>query len=58
MGRGYGDGFSLPRQTKRSGEHCEPAPPVGSGAEPRPKTNLEHIKLHRTPVVEGKSGIL
>jgi len=52
MGRGY----PPPQPTMGTGERRE-LPPAGSGADPRPKTNLGLIKRRRTPVGEGKSGI-
>jgi len=47
---GNGEGYPPPQPTRGSGERCE-LPPVGSGAEPRPKTNLVHSRAVRNPLV-------
>jgi len=50
-GVGNGEGLYLPQPTSGSGG-ASWAPPAGSEAEPRPKTNLTHFKRYRTgPVI-------
>jgi len=46
MGRGY-----TPPQPTRGSGGASWAPPAGSGAEPRPKTNLVHSRAARKPLV-------
>jgi len=43
-GEGNGEGVSPPQPTRGSGG-ASYAPPAGSGADPRPKTDLEHFEL-------------
>ena len=43
-------GIPPPQPTRRSGG-ASSAPPAGSGAEPRPKTNLVHSRAVRKPLV-------